>query len=136
MVQRACPMPRVVAFLVGFACAGGAGAAPPAADMCGRTGDLPQLLIQLQKPTTENIWRDKKFFVLRDADDGSVWAFSLKNTTVHPAAYCRKTVVTGGAATVVVNQICDAGEKACASFVAQATDRFQALGLLSPAKAP
>lgn len=97
------------------------------ATICGRPADLVSLLIDMQKPTVEGLWRDKKMFVNRDTADGSVWVFSLAHTSVHPAAFCRRTVGDGAGAREETGQICTASEKACASFVAQANERLAKL---------
>ena len=98
------------------------------ASICGRAGEVSQLLLALQKPTAERLWRDTKMFVIRDREDGSMWAFSIKNSTVHPAVRCRKAASSGAPASVDVGQICAAGEAACASFARQVDDRFDSLG--------
>jgi hypothetical protein len=95
------------------------------ATVCGRSGDVAGLLLSLQTPAVEGLWRDKLMFVMRDNADGSLWAFSLKNSTVHPAVRCRRPVAPRDGVTHEAGQICGASEKACASFAAQADARFQ-----------
>lgn len=103
----------------------GAPSVSAADTMCGRPADMVQIVIEMQKPSVESLWRDKKLFVNRDAGDGSVWVFSVNNTTVHPAAICRRTSKDGtGKETVEKGTLCTAGEKACASFVEQAEQRL------------
>lgn len=96
---------------------------------CGRMGDVASILLGLQKPATTTLWRDKILFVLRDGDDGSLWAFSIKNTTVHPAVRCRRAPPGARAADIETAQICAAGDRACASFASQADKRFDAVSL-------
>lgn len=103
-----------------------AGAQP--AGLCGRTGDVSHLLLELQKPTAERLWRDAKLFIVRDRDDGALWAFSIKNSTVHPAVRCRRPVQGGVGPGFDVGQICPAGEAACASFAEQVDEKFAAFG--------
>ncbi|MDX2309381.1 MAG: hypothetical protein NW216_14170 [Hyphomicrobium sp.] len=96
-----------------------------AATMCGRPADMVQIVIEQQKPSVVSLWRDQKLFVNRDNDDGSVWVFSLQNTTVHPAAICRRTVKDAdGKETIENGQLCTAGEKACTHFAAQVAERL------------
>ena len=90
-------------------------------------GDVASILLGLQKPATTSLWRDKTLFVLRDGDDGSLWAFSIKNTTVHPAVRCRRAPPGARAAAIETAQICTAGDGACASFASQAERRFDAV---------
>lgn len=94
--------------------------------LCGRTGDVSQLLLELQKPAAERLWRDTKLFVLRDHDDGTMWAFSIKNSTVHPAVRCRRPLPGGAASGFETGQLCAAGEAACASFAEQVEEKFAA----------
>ncbi len=106
-------------------------AAQPAPDirsMCGRTGDVSQLLLDLQKPNAERLWRDSKLFVMRDPDDGSLWAFSIKNSTVHPAVRCRRPGADAGL-------LCPGSDAACASFATQADEKFEEFGR-TPLPAP
>lgn len=42
------------------------------ATMCGRSGSIIDLLIGMQKPSVESIWRDKVMFIQRDAEDNSI----------------------------------------------------------------
>lgn len=115
---------------VGLACFGYAMAgAGPSAAVCGRGGGIPDILLGLQKPATTSLWRDKTLFVLRDGDDGTLWAFSVRSTTVHPAVRCRRGTGESGL-------VCSAGEKACASFTRQADDRFDALAHSPDGSAP
>lgn len=100
--------------------------------ICGRPADVSQLLLAMQKPSVENVFRDKMIFVLRDTDDNSIWAFSIKHTTVHPAARCQRTTA-GSAPKLEVEQICGASEKACASFASQADARFKTFAAPLPA---
>ena len=106
--------------------------------LCGRTGDVSQLLLELQKPAAERLWRDTKLFVLRDHDDGTLWAFSIKNSTVHPAVRCRRQVPGGAGPGFEVGQMCPAGEAACASFAEQVDEKFAAAAPASaaPERAP
>lgn len=105
-----------------LAAASPAAAAPDA--LCGRSGSISELLLGLQRPEVESLWRDKMLFVVRDGQDGTLWAFSIKNTTVHPAVRCRRAVA--GAARDS-GLLCASSEKSCASFAAQADERFDAL---------
>ncbi len=95
-----------------------------AATMCGRKADMVDIMIDMQRDSVESVWRDGKIFVSRDATDGSLWGFSLPHTTVHPAAFCRRTVGEGDAAKVETGLICAAGEKACTSFAEQIGKRM------------
>lgn len=104
------------------------------AAICGRAGDVSAHLLALQKPAAERLWRDTKLFVMRDRDDGSLWAFSIKNSTVHPAVRCRRPLPGGAASGMEVGQICPAGDAACASFAAQADEKFESFG--APGAAP
>lgn len=106
--------------------------AAPTAAMCGRTGDASQLLLALQKPSAERLWRDTKLFVMRDNDDGSLWAFSIKNSTVHPAVRCRRPLTGAAAPDVDAGLLCPAGEAACASFAAQADAKFDEAAAAAP----
>lgn len=96
--------------------------------LCGRVGDVSQLLLDLQKPSVERLWRDTKIFILRDHDDGSLWAFSIKKSTVHPAVRCRRAIPGDTAPRFEVGQICPSGEAACASFAAQSDEKFDGVG--------
>jgi hypothetical protein len=122
---------RILWLLAGtiFAMTAPASAEEPAkaATMCGRPGDMVQLLIEMQKPSIESVWRDKKMFVNRDNDDGSYWAFAVRDTTVHPAAICERQVKDGAAMKVESGQLCAASEKACASFATQVAERLAVL---------
>lgn len=106
--------------------------------LCGRTGDVSQLLLELQKPAAERLWRDNKLFVLRDHDDGTMWAFSIKNSTVHPAVRCRRPLPGGAGPGFQVGQLCAAGEAACASFAEQVDEKFAAAvpASAAPERAP
>lgn len=113
------------AVLASVAVFGGAfGAAAEDALLCGRKADMVDIIIDMQGPTVESVWRDGKLFVNRDTADGSLWAFSLPNTTVHPSAVCRRTVGEGATARVEIGILCPAGEKACSSFQAQVLQRM------------
>jgi hypothetical protein len=92
--------------------------------MCGRPADMVQLLIEMQKPEVVSLWRDGKMFVNRDTTDNSVWAFALPNTTVHPAAICRRTVKVDGKEQIETGELCTTGPKPCASFAGQVSERF------------
>lgn len=96
--------------------------------ICGRAGDVSRLLLDLQKPAAERLWRDTKLFVLRDHDDGSLWAFSIKNSNVHPAVRCRRPSPGDPSSGTDTGLLCPASEAACASFAAQADGRFDAAG--------
>ena len=69
-------------------------------------------------------WRDGKIVVNQRQSDGSLWGTSRKNTTVHPAAFCRRKVGEGDKATVETGILCTAGEKACKDFAAQMSARM------------
>lgn len=115
---------------VGLACVGHAMAGGgSSATVCGRAGGIPDILLGLQKPSTTSVWRDKTLFVLRDGDDGTLWAFSVRSTTVHPAVRCRRGTGESGL-------VCGAGEKACASFTRQADDRFDTVARSPDGSAP
>lgn len=138
----------MVGLKAGWLAAGAAlawcGTAQAAPDtLCGRSGAIADLLLSLQKASVESLWRDKTLFVLRDHEDGSLWAFSIKNSTVHPAVRCRRPPRTGdgrqpGPAAETgpapeIGQICTAGDKACASFATQADARFAAVAAATSA---
>ncbi len=110
--------------------------APQPGTICGRSADVSQLLLSMQKASVENLFRDKMMFVLRDQDDSSVWAFSIKHTTVHPAARCRRDVSSGDTPRVEIEQVCGASEKACASFASQADERFKTLAVKAQPAVP
>lgn len=102
-------------------------AAAPGTDagtICGRKADMVQIIIDMQGDKVVSAWRDGKIFVNRDTTDGSLWGFSLPNTTVHPAAFCRRKAGEGDAAKVETGLICTAGEKACTSFAEQISNRM------------
>lgn len=111
-------------------------AAPQPGTICGRSADVSQLLLSMQKASVENLFRDKMMFVLRDQDDSSVWAFSIKHTTVHPAARCRREVKSGDTSRVEIEQVCGASEKACASFASQADERFKTFAVKAQPAVP
>lgn len=111
-------------------------AAPQPGTICGRAADVSQLLLSMQKASVENVFRDKMMFVLRDQDDGSVWAFSIKHTTVHPAARCRREVKSGDTSRLEIEQVCGASEKACASFASQADEKFKTFAVKAQPAVP
>ncbi len=92
--------------------------------MCGRPGDMVQLVIDMQMPSVESVWRDKKMFVNRDTGDGSLWAFSVKNTNAHPSAICERQVKDGDTIKTETGVLCTANEKVCKSFSAQVNERL------------
>jgi hypothetical protein len=96
--------------------------APPG--MCGRPSDMVKLIIEMQATSTESLWRDKKMFVSRVSEDGSLWAFSLKNTNAHPSAICERQVKDGDTMKTETGFMCPANEKVCKSFAAQANERL------------
>jgi hypothetical protein len=65
----------------------------------------------------EKVYGDNKMFVKRDSRDGSLWVIALPNTTAHPAVLCRTKSKEDA-------MLCTAGDKACASFRQQATERL------------
>lgn len=106
------------------------------ARLCGRAGDVSQLLLEMQKPAAERLWRDTKLFVLRDHDDGTLWAFSIRNSTVHPAVRCRRPLQGREGQSFEIGQVCAASDVACASFAQQVDEKFSvfdpAIGSASP----
>lgn len=94
------------------------------AEMCGRKGDMVEIVLDMQKPTVISIWRDQKLFINKDEKDGSLWAFSMPNTTVHPSAVCRREIKTAENSKIEVGFLCNANEKACNSFKQQALQRM------------
>ncbi len=93
--------------------------------ICGRPADMVQIVISMLEPSVESVWRGGKIHVKRDTSDGSLWGFSLPNTTVHPAVFCRRPVSRDGREAIETGMVCAADEKACASFAEQVTDRFE-----------
>ncbi|MFM7084476.1 MAG: hypothetical protein ACKOW3_05675, partial [Hyphomicrobium sp.] len=81
-------------------------------------------VLEMQKPSVQSVWRDHKLFINKDTTDGSLWAISMPNTTVHPSAVCRRRVGTGETAKVEVGFLCSKSEKACNSFKLQALERM------------
>lgn len=91
--------------------------------MCGRSGSIVDLLISMQKPSVEAVWRDRVLFIYHDKDDDSIWGFSIENSSAHPAAMCQRRVKDGDGTKIETGQICTASEKVCKSFVSQVTER-------------
>ncbi len=87
------------------------------ADLCGSKPEMVGIMLRMVEDGVEKVYGDNKMFVKRDSRDGSLWVIALPNTTAHPAVACR----TKGSDLVL---LCNAGEKACASFKDQATARL------------
>ncbi len=86
-------------------------------NICGSKPDMVGIMLRMYEDGVEKVAGDNKMFVKRDSRDGSLWVIALPNTTAHPAVACRST-----AKEFLV--LCTAGEKACASFRQQATERL------------
>jgi hypothetical protein len=101
-----------------------AGTSPVRADapasLCGTKPEMVDVMLRMIEEGVERLYSDNKMFVNRDNRDGSLWAVTLPNTTAHPSATCRTKANE-------VASICNAGEKACASFQAQAVARMDKL---------
>lgn len=101
-----------------------AGTSPVQADapasLCGTKPEMVDVMLRMIEDGVERLYSDNKMFVNRDSRDGSLWAVTLPNTTAHPSATCRTKAKE-------VALICSAGEKACASFQAQAVARMDKL---------
>lgn len=95
-----------------------------AADMCGRKGNMVDIVLEMQKPSVQTVWRDHKLFINKDISDGSLWAFSMPNTTVHPSAVCRRAIKEGHTSNAEVGILCSLNEKACNSFKVQALEKM------------
>lgn len=92
--------------------------------LCGRKADMVEVMIEMQKPTVQSVWRDHKLFVNKDSSDGSLWAISMNNTTVHPSVVCRRRTGAGDTSKLEIGFLCSANEKACNSFKLQALERM------------
>jgi hypothetical protein len=97
--------------------AGPAVAEPAAATMCGSKPEMVGVMLRMVEDGVEKVAGDNKMFVKRDSRDGSLWVIALPNTTAHPAVLCR----TKSKEEAI---LCTAGDKACASFRQQATERL------------
>lgn len=85
--------------------------------ICGSKPDMVGIMLRMYEDGVEKVAGDNKMFVKRDSRDGSLWVIALPNTTAHPAVACRSK-------TKELSVLCSAGEKACASFRDQATQRL------------
>lgn len=112
------------ALVIGLGLTGAGPLAAEEASFCGMKPDMVELLIEQQKPEYIAAWRDGKMFVNQRTSDGSLWGVSMKNTTVHPSAVCRRKVGEGDKATVETGLLCTASEKACQHFAEQVNARM------------
>ncbi len=87
------------------------------ATVCGVNADMVGIILRMNEDGVEQVGVDNKMFVKRDSRDGTLWVISLPNTTAHPALACRTKAKQ-------TELLCSAGEKTCASFLAQATARL------------
>jgi hypothetical protein len=85
--------------------------------ICGSKPDMVGIMLRMYEDGVEKVAGDNKMFVKRDSRDGSLWVIALPNTTAHPAVACRSK-------TKEFSVLCSSGEKACASFRTQATERL------------
>ncbi len=98
--------------------AAGPAVAEPAATICGSKPEMVGVMLRMYEDGVEKVYGDNKMFVKRDSRDGSLWVIALPNTTAHPAVLCR----TKSKEEAI---LCTAGDKACASFRQQATERLE-----------
>lgn len=90
--------------------------------LCGRPkASITDVLLDMQKPGAEAVYRDSRHFMFRDTTDSTVWVFTIKSTTAHPAMACSRMVTENGANRIETGLECQAGEVACRSFMDQAT---------------
>jgi hypothetical protein len=95
------------------------------ATVCGVKADMVGIMLRIYEDGVEKVAGDNKMFVKRDSRDGTLWVIALPNTSAHPALACRtKTKQT--------ELLCTAGEKACASFLVQATERLDKVEKATP----
>lgn len=92
--------------------------------LCGRKANMVDIVLEMQKPTVQSVWRDHKLFINKDTIDGSLWAISMPNTTVHPSAVCRRRLGTGETSKMEIGFLCSTNEKACNSFKLQALQKM------------
>jgi hypothetical protein len=85
--------------------------------ICGSKPDMVGIMLRMYEDGVEKVAGDNKMFIKRDSRDGSLWVIALPNTTAHPAVACLSKAKE-------FSMLCSSGEKACASFRAQATERL------------
>lgn len=100
--------------------------------MCGRPADLVQIMVDMQGDGFEGVWRETRIFINKDTEDGTLWAFSMPHTTVHPAAMCRRVITDGAEARVETGIICMAAESACRDFTQRALPRMEKIETGTP----
>lgn len=114
--------------LAGFLVCSASVASAGEASLCGRpAASIGDLLIQMQQPTVEALFRDTRMFVFHDPADSSMWVFSVKNTSAHPAVMCSRQVETAGEKKLETGVDCKANEKVCQSFSDMALAQMQKL---------
>lgn len=87
-------------------------------DLCGRPrAPISDLLIGMQKPAVEAVWRDKLMFMFHDTADSTYWVFTMRNTSAHPSVVCSRIVQDGGESRVESGHVCEANEQVCKSFM-------------------
>jgi hypothetical protein len=106
-----------VAVMCSLAVAGGpAGAAD---DLCGRSREAPEALLERLTKTEklDESFRDKAYVAFNDAMKGTLWTFTLVGHPAHPSVVCRRPVQEGGKVRLEMSVQCNAAEAECEKLV-------------------
>jgi hypothetical protein len=96
----------------------GAGAQPAATDQCGEPGADPQALYErlVKDGRLREMRRSEHYVALENAQDGTLWSFTLPAHPAHPAAVCRRVVERRGVLDIPTSIVCHGPEAECAKL--------------------